>query len=120
MQRHLVSARQSITHAIKCELKQIQSLTSVCLESHELDQKSGCLVAAADSCCSKFYYCLSGSAEYRSRHLRATPRPVRGEVNSVSKIDMACRILFPGIFAVFNICYWYFYLYYAAEEDFFE
>ncbi|XP_064637702.1 gamma-aminobutyric acid receptor alpha-like isoform X2 [Lineus longissimus] len=59
-----------------------------------------------DNCCMKFFNCLRGSAKYRDMKSRTSKRGV----NSVSKIDRIARVLFPGSFLFFNICYWTVYL----------
>lgn len=60
-----------------------------------------------EHCCTKFYNCIKGSAEYRDMK-RKTRR--RDGVNSVSKIDTASRVVFPVVFIAFNVIYWIIYL----------
>ena len=51
----------------------------------------------------KLFKCLQGSASYR-KMLELTSSPTG--VNSVSRIDVVSRILFPITFIVINATYW--------------
>ena len=73
-------------------------------------------VTRDESCCSKFYYCLVGDHKYRDLRKRSSMQSKAGRINSVSKVDMASRILFPLAFAIFNAVYWAFYLDHGSSD----
>ena len=56
-----------------------------------------------DPCWRKFMRCLQGSASYR-KMLERSSSPTG--VNSVSRIDIVSRILFPLTFIIINATYW--------------
>lgn len=57
------------------------------------------------SCGRKLLNCLQGSHKYRNSIRRRAKRSGVG-ANSVSRLDIASRILFPLSFTMFNIIYW--------------
>ena len=60
-----------------------------------------------ERCYTLFWRCLVGNVKYRADKEMSADR-TRG--NSVSKIDITSRYLFPGSFVVFHIVYWAWYL----------
>ncbi|XP_064637795.1 gamma-aminobutyric acid receptor alpha-like isoform X2 [Lineus longissimus] len=62
-----------------------------------------------DNCCSMFMECLKGNSKYRD--LKSLSRQLDG-INSVSKIDIYSRFLFPICFVVFSALYWSAFQYY--------
>ncbi len=62
-----------------------------------------------ENCCWKFFHCIQGSAEYRDMKQRTNVH-IRDGINSVSRIDIASRIIFPFVFITFNVIYWITYL----------
>ena len=77
------------------------------------DQYRGVIYALTD-CCLQFWYCFTSNENYRQemKRRRTAGRDSNGAptVNSVSRIDKASRILFPLIFTVLNLLYWFFYI----------
>ena len=67
-----------------------------------------------EHCCTKFYNCIKGSAEYRDMKMKSRRRD---GVNSVSRIDTVSRVVFPIVFIAFNIFYWVVYLNKKDEGD---
>ena len=69
---------------------------------------------ALTDCCLQFWYCFTSDEKYRQemKRRRTTGRDSDGAptVNSVSRIDKASRIMFPLIFTVLNLLYWFFYI----------
>ena len=53
------------------------------------------------NCFEKFFFCFLGHVGYRAK-LKAH----KNEMNSVSKIDVIARCLFPVSFVILNILYW--------------
>ena len=92
-------------------------------DSQGLKQRRSLDEAAVWSALSKVT--AAGSSEVIGRggggHLedgggRGAGRGVNRRMRKAKKIDVASRILFPLIFAVFNLSYWSHYLYQAAME----
>uniref|UniRef100_A0A1I8FV63 Gamma-aminobutyric acid receptor subunit alpha-6 n=1 Tax=Macrostomum lignano TaxID=282301 RepID=A0A1I8FV63_9PLAT len=59
-----------------------------------------------DSCPYAFLNCIKGSSKYKELKLMRSTKTV----NSVSRIDEISKILFPALFALFNLGYWTLYL----------
>uniref|UniRef100_T1IP39 Neurotransmitter-gated ion-channel ligand-binding domain-containing protein n=1 Tax=Strigamia maritima TaxID=126957 RepID=T1IP39_STRMM len=55
----------------------------------------------------QFCLCLSADEEYRQRNLDRRPRNNTDVMNSVSEIDRTSRILFPLVFTLLNLIYWF-------------
>jgi hypothetical protein len=57
----------------------------------------------------RFWFCISGNVNYK-RYLRK--RASRFGINSRSELDVFARIAFPVSFILFNILYWFYFLYF--------
>ncbi|XP_013411588.1 gamma-aminobutyric acid receptor subunit alpha-2 [Lingula anatina] len=62
-----------------------------------------------EPCWQTFFHCLLGNPVYRNYKQRL--RNPTG-VNSISRIDRAARVVFPGTFIILNFFYWLIFLYF--------
>ena len=65
-------------------------------------------------CFRQFYSCLFRSKPYDDLRLRTKQPSGSGtdtrQMNSVSRIDTTCRVMFPMAFIIFNAVYWFSYI----------
>ncbi|CAF0789107.1 unnamed protein product [Rotaria sordida] len=57
----------------------------------------------------RFWFCISGNTKYKHSIRKRTSR---FGINSRSELDVFARIAFPASFILFNILYWFYFLYF--------
>lgn len=108
LQNHRVYVLNNQQQGNNLSFKARANGNSPSLNAHRSSHSYSC--PSKESCCTKFYHCLIGNHKYRDLKIKTSVMYRKGRINSVSRIDMASRILFPLAFIVFNVVYWTLYL----------